>query len=102
MNTELERTANRGGLLEDLRHLSIHLNHYIFLEGYSIVPQVDLLLHPLRELFLEHAGAHVAEPGFRRFGQLDRGLGEVLVHLRVMLIQVGPDLFDSQAFVSIQ
>ena len=101
MNKELGRTANGVGLLEDLCHLHVHLDHDVLLDGHLLVSHVDLVLHPLRELVLEDARNDVSNICLGRLGQFDGRLRQVLVHLRVVLVQEGPDVLDREALVPI-
>ena len=101
MNKELGRTADRVGLLEDLRHLRVHLDHDVLLDGHLLVSHIDLILHPLRELVLKDTRNDVSNICFGRLGQFDGRLRQVLVHLRVVLVQEGPDVLDREALVPI-
>lgn len=92
-------TADGRGLPEDLGDGRVHLDHEVLLLGHLGVALVDLFLDPFAELLFKDRGADVADPLLRRLRQLDLRLREVLVDLRVLLVQELPDLLDAEALV---
>ena len=92
-------TADGCRLPEDLRHLRIHLDHDIFFDSNLFMTDFDLSFDPLRELLLKNGGAHVGQPLLRCLRELNRRLGQVRVHLRMVLVEEAPDLLYTKAFV---
>ena len=93
------RTRYRGGLLEDLGDLRVHLDHEVLLDSHLFVARRDLGLHPVGELVLEDGRADVGEPLLRRLRELDVGLWQVIVDLRVRLVEELSDLLHAEALV---
>lgn len=58
-------TTDSDGVLEDLCHLRIHLNHDVLLLGHLVVPDVHLVLDPVREMILENTRADIGNPLLR-------------------------------------
>ena len=56
--------------MENLGHLRIHLDHDVFLVCHLVVPRIDLVLDPVRELVLENGGTHVGNPLLGSLGEL--------------------------------
>ena len=56
---------------------------------------VYLVLDPVGEPVLEHGCADIGDPLLRRLGQFELWLRQVLVYLRVVLVQELSDLPDS-------
>ena len=59
----------------------------------------DLSFDPLRELLLKNGGAHVGQPLLRCLWELKRRLGQVRVHLWMVLVEEAPDLLYTKSFV---
>lgn len=92
-------TANCGRLAKDFCHLSIHLNHEVLLHCHLFVPSVDLIPHPFRKLFLKNSCAHVSNPLLGSLWEFERGLRQIGVHLRMLLVKIAPDFLDSKPFI---
>ena len=92
-------TRYRGGLLEDLGDLRIHLDHEVLLDSHLFMTRRDLGLHPVGELVFEDGRADVGEPLLRRLRELDVGLWQVIVDLRVRLVEELSDLLHAEALV---
>ena len=61
----------------------------------------NLILDPFGELFMEDGGANVSEPLFRGLWELKRGFRQVSVHLRIVFVEIAPDLLYAEAFVPV-
>ena len=66
-------TAHSYGLMEDLSHLGIHLDHDVLLVGHLVVSNLDQSLDPFQEIIQEYAGANVGNPLLRSLRQLELG-----------------------------
>ena len=86
--------------LEDLQHLLVHGDVHVFLDGHLLVASLNLDLHLVGELFLEHGRANVGKPLFRDLRQLQVRLRQVGVHLRMVLVQELSDFLDTKPFES--
>ena len=79
-------TADGRRLVEDLRHLRVHLDAEVLAHGDLLVPGLDLVLHPLAELLLKQGGAHIGQPLLWHLWQLETRLRQVLVDLRMFIV----------------
>ena len=87
--------------MEDLRYLRVHLDHNVLFISHFGMSLIYLMFHPSGELVLEYGGAHIGYPLLGCLGKLKLRLRQVLVYLRVIVVQILPDLLDSKAFISI-
>jgi hypothetical protein len=96
---EIIPTAHCCRLFEYGRHLWVHLDSKIFLDHYLCVSGFDLFLDPVREAILENCGTHISQPLLRHFWQLKARLWQILVHLRVLVIEKLSYLFHSESVI---
>ena len=99
MSDRLTADGRRG--LEDGRDILVHRDEDVLLVGHLLVAPLDLGLHPIRELLLQHRGTYIRQPLLRRLRQLQVRLGQVCVDMRMVLVQELPDLLDAEAVVSV-
>ena len=102
MQNEKPLTADGLGLLELLVHLLVHLDGLILLLDEVLMPVVAPVLHPIGEPALQDCRADINEPLLRHLGQLDLPLGQVVVHVRIRVVEELEDVLVGQAFVSIR
>ena len=88
-------TADCNRALEDPGNLWVHFYHNVLLACHFSVSYFDLMLDPVGEPVLEHGCADIGDPLLRRLGQFELWLRQVLVYLRVVLVQELSDLPDS-------
>ena len=90
---------NCRGCGEDGCHLWIHDDGQVLLDHHFLVPGLHLQLDPVNEVVAQDSCAHVGRPLLRRLGQLDARLRQVLVDLRVVVVQELADLLDAEALI---
>ena len=91
-------TADLGGGAEGLGDLGIHADHEVLLFDDLLVPDLNLLLHPLVEVGPNHGGANVADPVLADLVDLLR-VGHVVEHLRVEVVEVLRDVLEGKSLV---
>ena len=57
-----ELTWNRGGLLEGSSNIWIHIDHDILLDGDLLVPGIDSICNPVRELLTKNWSRNIHKP----------------------------------------
>ena len=57
--------------------------------------RIDLVLDPVCELVLENGGTHVGNPLLGSLGELKGRLRQVVIHLRMIVVEEVSDLLDS-------
>ena len=63
------------------------------------MPLFNLRLHPRCETVFEHGGADVGDPLLGRLRQLELRLGQVVVDVGMVRLEVLLDLLDAEALV---
>ena len=71
------------------------MDHDVFLVCHLVVSRIDLVLDPVRELVLENGGTHVGDPLLGSLGELKGRLRQVVIHMRMVVVEEVSDLFDS-------
>ena len=71
------------------------MDHDVFLVCHLVVPRIDLVLDPVRELVLENGGTYVGNPLLGSLGELKGRLRQVVIHMRMIIVEEVSDLFDS-------
>ena len=71
------------------------MDHDVFLVCHLVVSRIDLVLDPVRELVLENGGTYVGNPLLGSLGELKGRLRQVVIHMRMIIVEEVSDLFDS-------
>ena len=77
------------------------MDHEVTFFNHILVASIDLILDPVGELVLEKGHAHVGDVLLWNPRKLERRLWQVLVHVRIVLIQKLPNLLDAEPLVPV-
>ena len=91
-------TTDRGGGVEGLQYLGIHLNHEVLLLRDLLVPHLDLVLDPAREEAFEDCRADVTDPLLGDLMDL-LCVGHVVPDVLVAAVQEERDVLQRQPIV---